>query len=381
MLPSSAKRLVDQIVIVQQAPARLLVLITLQNLVGDGEERGGTIATDHGAQTIQQCANASLLRGKTLDQAGVLDRLGDDCFARRTRIAGAKDVEIGFDAVGARQGCQQPEPPRLIRIALCRPAPRRRRAWSIRADAMDEPAKNSSSTLSRVSAGLRPSARDSAAIAGIDVAGLDHPAADGVAAADRARARRRETSGRRPPSWRSQARGRAGRRDPARRRAARASVNCSRSCVCSASSSTVKRAATLASNGNWWRSRVQKAWMVCTFSPPGVSSARANNRRASARRAASGAIVRLGADHVVERRIVERGPCGERVEHALGHIGGGGLGEGDAEDFLRLDALEQEIDHALRQHMGLARAGIGGDPRRYFRIGHRALQLRGPARE
>ena len=42
---------------------------------------------------------------------------------------------------------------------------------------------------------------------------------------------------------------------------------------CCVSSSTSKRAATLASNGNWCRSRVQKAWMVCTFSPPGVSSA------------------------------------------------------------------------------------------------------------
>ncbi len=66
------------------------------------------------------------------------------------------------------------------------------------------------------------------------------------------------------------------------------SVNRSRSCVCSASSSTANRAATLASNGNWWRSRVQKAWMVCTLSPPGVSSARANSRRARARRAAPG---------------------------------------------------------------------------------------------
>ena len=151
------------------------------------------------------------------------------------------------------------------------------------------------------------------------------------------------------------------------------SVNRSRSCVCSASSSTVNRAATLASNGNWWRSRVQKAWMVCTLSPPGVSSARANSRRARARRAASGITPDLVADHVVERGVVERGPGRERVEHALGHIGGGGLGEGDAEDFLRFDIFKQQVDHALRQHMGFARAGIGGEPRRHFRIGRRPL--------
>ena len=83
--------------------------------------------------------------------------------------------------------------------------------------------------------------------------------------------------------------------------------------------------------------------------------------------------VRSVMDHVVERGIVERRPFGERVEDALGHVGGGGLGEGDAEDFFRLDALEQQIDHALRQHMRLARAGIGGEPRRYVGIGHRPL--------
>ncbi len=54
------------------------------------------------------------------------------------------------------------------------------------------------------------------------------------------------------------------------------------------SSSTSKRAATSASKGNWCNSRVQNAWMVCTFSPPGVSSACANSRRARSRRAASG---------------------------------------------------------------------------------------------
>ena len=59
-------------------------------------------------------------------------------------------------------------------------------------------------------------------------------------------------------------------------------------CRSVASSSTLKRAATSASNGNWCRRRVQKAWMVCTFRPPGVSIATANSRRASARIAGEG---------------------------------------------------------------------------------------------
>ena len=50
--------------------------------------------------------------------------------------------------------------------------------------------------------------------------------------------------------------------------------------VWSRSSSTAKRAGTLASNGNCCSSRVHSAWMVCTFSPPGVSSAQANSLRA-----------------------------------------------------------------------------------------------------
>ena len=80
-------------------------------------------------------------------------------------------------------------------------------------------------------------------------------------------------------------------------------------------------------------------------------------------------------DRLVEGRIVERGPCRKRIEDALGHIRRSRLGESDAEDFFRRDAVEQEVDHPLRQHMGLARAGIGGDPGRRVRRRDRALQL------
>ena len=75
----------------------------------------------------------------------------------------------------------------------------------------------------------------------------------------------------------------------------------------------------------------------------------------------------------IEGGIVERGPVRERVEHALRHVRGRRLGEGDAEDFFRLDAGEQQVDHALRQHVRLARSGIGGDPRGNGGIGHGGL--------
>ena len=48
------ERLVDQIVVIEQAAARFLVVIARQHGVGDGDQRRRTIAADHGAQAIQQ---------------------------------------------------------------------------------------------------------------------------------------------------------------------------------------------------------------------------------------------------------------------------------------------------------------------------------------
>ncbi len=79
-------------------------------------------------------------------------------------------------------------------------------------------------------------------------------------------------------------------------------------------------------------------------------------------------------DGVVQRGVVERDPVAERGEHPLRHVGGGGLGEGDAQDLFRRHVGEQQPDHALHQHMGLARAGIGRDKRRGGGIGSACLR-------
>ena len=100
--------------------------------------------------------------------------------------------------------------------------------------------------------------------------------------------------------------------------------------------------------------------MVWTFSPPGVSSAVAKSRRARARCGASGSLAGRKFDPRVERGVVERGPFRQRIEHAGRHVGGGGLCEGDAKDFLGLDAAQQQVDHPLHQHVRLAGAGVGG---------------------
>ena len=69
-----------------------------------------------------------------------------------------------------------------------------------------------------------------------------------------------------------------------------------------------------------------------------------------------------------QRLVVEARPLGERGEDAAGHVGRGGLGEGQAEDLRRLGAVEHEAQHALGQHMRLAAAGVGGDPGRGVRV-------------
>ena len=81
------------------------------------------------------------------------------------------------------------------------------------------------------------------------------------------------------------------------------------------------------------------------------------------------------AHRLVERRVVQHRPRPQVVEHAVRHVGGGGLGEGDAEDARRIDARQQQPDHALRQDVRLARAGIRRDPGRAGRVRGRGLHL------
>ena len=143
--------------------------------------------------------------------------------------------------------------------------------------------------------------------------------------------------------------------------------------VWSRSSSTAKRAGTLASNGNCCSSRVHSAWMVCTFRPPGVSSAQAKSLRASLRSFALGCAIPASRIACVQRLVIERDPMAEGGKHPLRHIGGGGFRERDAENFLRRNAVKQQPDHPLYQHMGFAGAGIGRHESGCRRVGRARL--------
>ena len=54
--------------------------------------------------------------------------------------------------------------------------------------------------------------------------------------------------------------------------------------------------------------------------------------------------------------------AGEVVVDALRHVGGSRARVGEAQDLRRVGALQQQPDDAPRQHMRLARAGIGRNP-------------------
>ncbi|GJE70237.1 hypothetical protein CHKEEEPN_1773 [Methylorubrum podarium] len=72
-------------------------------------------------------------------------------------------------------------------------------------------------------------------------------------------------------------------------------------------------------------------------------------------------------------RVVQRHPAAEALEHPDRHVGGGRLGEGEAEDAAGRGAVEEQAQHPVGEHLGLARARIGRDPGREARVGRPAL--------
>ena len=81
-----------------------------------------------------------------------------------------------------------------------------------------------------------------------------------------------------------------------------------------------------------------------------------------------------------QRLIRKRRPVAQRLEDAVRHVGGRGLGIGDAEHPAGRDIVEQQPEHAIDQHMGLTRAGIGRDPGGEAWIGGLSLALIGQRR-
>ena len=60
--------------------------------------------------------------------------------------------------------------------------------------------------------------------------------------------------------------------------------------------------------------------------------------------------------------VVEHRPGAESLEQPVLHLGGGGLGVGQAQDMLGQHLVEQQPRHPVGQHAGFARTGVGGEP-------------------
>ena len=71
--------------------------------------------------------------------------------------------------------------------------------------------------------------------------------------------------------------------------------------------------------------------------------------------------------------VALHGPAGEPALDPDRHLGGGGLGEGEAQDRFGGGTGEEEAQHAVGEDAGLAGAGIGRDPDRAGGVGGAAL--------
>ena len=86
------QRLVDQIVVIKQAAALLLLGIARQHLVSDGEKRGAAIAAGDGAAAFEQRADALLLRAQPLDQGRIADRASVTMDLRGVRAGAGAEI-------------------------------------------------------------------------------------------------------------------------------------------------------------------------------------------------------------------------------------------------------------------------------------------------
>ena len=80
---------------------------------------------------------------------------------------------------------------------------------------------------------------------------------------------------------------------------------------------------------------------------------------------------------IAKRVIGHQRPVAEALVKPGRHFGGGGLGESETENAMRIAAREEQPGHAGAQGVCLSRAGIGGNPDRSSRMRCAALRVVG----
>ena len=84
----------------------------------------------------------------------------------------------------------------------------------------------------------------------------------------------------------------------------------------------------------------------------------------------SGGVAAVKKDQIAGQfLVVHDGPAAQLFEQPRLHLGGGGLGVGDAQDLGRARLLQQQPGHPVHKGGGLARAGVGRDEDRTAGIG------------
>ena len=363
------QRLVDQVVIIEQRAAFFLAGVARDHVGGDGDERAGALAGVHGALALEQLADAVLFRDQPRQPIGmtVADFLGDDILAW-LKLGGAEHLEVIVDALATRSRTRGLKHRDMFFVVgrtrienFDQRRPFRRRDQRLRKEFLFQRFK-------RVVGGrCRNSPTDSAmALSTLPVRVIQ------AESLSRLRMASPTTS---LKVWSAET----------TMAVARALPSALSGC-CGGFQQHLQRQLIEQLRGRGFvqhrearRDIGLERELVQQPRAEGVDGlhfqpARRFQRRGEqpARPRALGHVGFLaGAEQNlgVELGVVERGPFRQRAEHAVRHIGGRRLGEGDAEDLGRIDAAQQQIDDALRQHMGLAGAGIGRDESRYVGIG------------
>ena len=113
------QRLVDQVVIVEQAALSLLAPVIRRRGGGNVQQRLGAVAGRHRAAPLDQGADASAFRPESARQRrmAVAEPLGQNRFARRP-IVGQEHAEIFVDLRGPGSGERGAEPFRMVLFGL-----------------------------------------------------------------------------------------------------------------------------------------------------------------------------------------------------------------------------------------------------------------------
>ena len=114
------ERLVDQVFVIEQAAAVLLGAEAGDHRVSDGEQRGAAVTRLERTSVPHQRPDAVALLMQPLAQLGMvfLRCAGDDLVFGLVALAGAENVEIGVEQVGAGQRGKRVESRALLLISF-----------------------------------------------------------------------------------------------------------------------------------------------------------------------------------------------------------------------------------------------------------------------